>query len=85
MLRSLVAVAEQADRGGDDERPEQRAGDRVAGDEQAGGGAGEGQLGGAVHGERHVRGSTTNGPIRPLMIATSVAAISACWANGSCR
>ena len=50
------ADAEEADRGGDDETADQRTGDRVVGDDEAGRGSGEGQLCGAVHGEGHAAG-----------------------------
>jgi hypothetical protein len=48
--------AEGGDQRGDDEGPGQGASDRVVRDDQAGRGAGEGQLGGAVHGEGHAPG-----------------------------
>jgi hypothetical protein len=47
------ALAQQADQGGHDQRADERAGERVVGDEQSRHRAGEGELARAVDRERH--------------------------------
>jgi hypothetical protein len=49
----VFAHAEDSYEGGDDSGAAERAGDRVAGHQEPRGGAGEGELTGAVHGEGH--------------------------------